>query len=207
MWYKNYIKRKYDWVRRNPILSSYIGFVKGIIFTLIICFLLSSCGVYNIQTRYRQPEIKSVLAITSQGDTIQVPINDIRRQMDVNPGTYSNWRFYWNNSWYWGSGWYGLYDPYWYSRYGIYRYNPYRVNPRIRIPQKVEVPRRYRTPNRVQSATPRSSNTPRVQPNRGRSNQPTRTPQYNTPRTRTTPNVIQRPSRTRSNSSVKQGNN
>ena len=164
------------------------------ILILLALITLNSCGVYNIQTRYRQPEIKSVLAITSQGDTIQVPINDIRRQLDVNPGTYSNWRFYWDNSWYWGSGWYNLYDPYWYNRYNIYRYNPYRVNPRIRVPQKVEVPQRYiprpNTPNRVESATPRGSNTPRVEPNRGRSNQPTRTPQYNRPtRTQTTPNV------------------
>ena len=166
---------------------------------LLILFsvlLLSSCGVYQIQTTKR-PEITHVLAITSVGDTIQVPINDIRRQIDVNPGTYSNWRFYWDNSWYYGSGWYSMYDPYWYNRYNIYRYNPYRVNPRIRVPQRVEIPQRYKPvpnrPNRVESATPRGSNTPQIQPNRGRSNQQPRTPQYNRPtRTQTTPNVQQR---------------
>lgn len=36
MWYKNYIQRKYDWVRENPILSSWIGFFKGVIYTIAI---------------------------------------------------------------------------------------------------------------------------------------------------------------------------
>jgi len=165
------------------------------ILILLLLITLNSCGVYNLETRYRQPKIQSVLAVTSEGDTIQVSTDYLTREFRYNSPQYNNWRFYWDNSWYWGNGWYNLYDPYW--RLRVYRYNPYNVNPRIRVPQKVEVPQRYRprpnTPNRVESATPRGSNTPRVQPNRGRSNQPTRTPSYNRPtRTQTTPNVIRR---------------
>jgi len=214
------------------------------IIILLSVLLLSSCGVYQIQT-IKRPQITHVLGITSQGDTIQVSVNDIKRQLDINTGSYSNWRFYYDNSWYWGTGWYwnpyynGYFNPRPRLDYRFYRNNPnrnYNFNPiipkknddpKIRVPirgprgsnnfiepnrgrnnnsPRVVPPRGNNNPPRV--VPPRgNNNSPRVQPNRGRSNQPTRTPQYNTPRTRTTPNVIQRPSRTRSNSSVKQGNN
>ena len=188
-------KFKIEFIRKNPILSSYISFVKGVLITLILCSLLSSCGTYQIHSVRKQPEIKSILAITSAGDTIQVSTDYLYREFNQNPYNYSNWRFYWDNSWYWGNGWYNLYDPYW--RLRINRYNPYNLNPRIRVPRKVEVPQRYRPvpnrPNRVESATPRGSRTPQIQPNRGRTNQQPRTPQYNRPtRTQTTPNVQQR---------------
>jgi len=157
------------------------------ILILLTLITLNSCGVYKLETRHRKPEIKSVLAVTSEGDTIQVSTDYLTREFRNNSPQYNNWRFYWDNSWYWGNGWYNLYDPYW--RVRVYRYNPYIVNPRIRVPQRVEIPQKYKTPNRVRSATPRGSNTPRVQPNRGRSNQPA----INRPtRTQTTPNVIRR---------------
>ena len=160
------------------------------ILILLALITLNSCGTYQLHSVRKQPEIKSILAITSAGDTIQVSTDYLYREFNQNPYNYSNWRFYWDNSWYWGNGWYNLYDPYW--RLRINRYNPYNINPRIRVPQKVEVPQRYRPvpnrPNSVESATPRGSNI-----NRGRSNQPTRTPQINRPtRTQTTPNVQQR---------------
>lgn len=167
------------------------------ILILLTLITLTSCGTYQLHSVRKQPEIKSILAITSAGDTIQVSTDYLYREFRDTPGTYSNWRFYWDNSWYWGNGWYNLYDPYW--RLRINRYNPYNLNPRIRVPKKVEVPQRYRprpnTPNRVESATPRgsNSNSPRVQPNRGRNNAPiiNRPPQRPT-RTQTTPNVQQR---------------
>jgi len=31
----NYIKRKYDWVRKNPVKASWIGFIKGILYTIL----------------------------------------------------------------------------------------------------------------------------------------------------------------------------
>jgi len=205
MWYKNYIKRKYDWVRRNPILSSYIGFVKGIIFTLILCSLLSSCGSYRIQQR--GPEITHVLAITKEGDTLKVPIQELQR--DLTPDYYEGYRFHWNNSWWLYNDWYW---NYWYQnpRWFYPRYQVQIPQNRVRV-RTPKVPQRYiprpNTPNRVESATPRGSNTPQVQPNRGRSNQTIRKPQYVRPsntRTRTTPNVIQRP--TRSNNTPRKNN-
>ena len=160
------------------------------ILILLTLITLTSCGTYQLHSVRKQPEIKSVLAVTSEGDTIQVSTDYLTREFRYNSPQYNNWRFYWDNSWYWGNGWYNLYDPYW--RLRINRFAPYRVNPRIRVPQKVEVPQRYRprtnTPQRVRSATPRGSNI-----NRGRSNQPQRTPQINRPtRTQTTPNVQRR---------------
>ena len=39
---KNYIKRKWDWVDRNPRLAVWISFFKGIIFGIVI-MCLASC--------------------------------------------------------------------------------------------------------------------------------------------------------------------
>jgi hypothetical protein len=36
MWYKSYIEKKYNWVRKNPILSAWIGFLKGTIYTILV---------------------------------------------------------------------------------------------------------------------------------------------------------------------------
>jgi len=170
---------------------------------LLALITLNSCGTYYLQKSPKKPEIKSLLAVTSEGDTIQVSTDDVLKQIKYNSGTYSNWQFYWDNSWYWGSGWYNLYDPYW--RWRIYRNNPlynYNWQPRVPRTQTPKLPPRYRpkrnTPQRVEMNGRRGS-TPNVQPNRGRSNQQ-RTPQYNRPtRSRTTPNVIQRPTQTKTN--------
>ena len=32
---KKYINTKYNWVRKNPVLSSWLGFLKGIIYTIL----------------------------------------------------------------------------------------------------------------------------------------------------------------------------
>ncbi len=31
---KRYLDKKYEWVRKNPIISSWIGFIKGVIYTV-----------------------------------------------------------------------------------------------------------------------------------------------------------------------------
>lgn len=162
---------------------------------ILLTLILTSCGSYTIVSN-KQPEIKTLLAVTSAGDTIQVSTDYLYREFNQNPYNYSNWRFYWDNSWYWGNAWFYNYDPYW--RYRVYRYNPYRVNPRIRVPNQntVPLPPRY-TPRRVESTSPRGRRTPQVQPNRGRSNTQIRKPNYNTPRT---------PQRG-SNNSTRRGNN
>lgn len=167
------------------------------ILVLLLALLLTSCGSYKIQQR--GPEITHVLAITKEGDTLKVPIQELQR--DLTPDYYNGYRFYWNNSWWLYNDWYWNYwyqNPRWfYPRYEI-------TIPRNRV--RVQTPRYTPRPNRVESATPRGSRTPQAQPNRGRSNQQPRQPQYNRPtRTQTTPNVIQRPTQTRSN--VGRGNN
>lgn len=185
---------KLDFIRKNPILSSYISFMKGVLITIILCSLLSSCKIYTYPP---QPEIRTLLAVTSKGDTIQVSTDYLRREFQSNPYTYSNWKFNWENNWYYGYGWYNYYDPYW-----IYRIRPNYYNPKIKTPVYRQ-PKTYLPPPPPRQQSPR---TPQVQPNRGRSNQQPKSPQYNRPaRTQTTPNVIQRPTQTRSN--VGRGNN
>lgn len=154
-------------------------------FIILSVLLFTSCGSYRIETR--QPQISHVLALTTEGDTIKVPIQELQR--DLTPDYYNGYRFYWNNSWWLYNDWY---------------WNYYYQNPRWFYPRtQIIIPR-----NRVKVSTPRyiprhfdnRSETPlrnpQVQPNRGRSNQ-TRQPQYVRPsntRTQTTPNVIKRSS-------------
>lgn len=151
------------------------------IFILISVLLLSSCGSYQIQVR--QPEISHVLAITKEGDTIQVPIEALQR--NLTPDTFTGYRFYWNNSLWMYNDWYW---NYWYN-------NPQWFHPRfqVRTPRnrvRVQTPRYtpQRQPNRVQVPRQPQRRTPQVQQNRGRSTQTPRT------RTQTTPNVIRRSS-------------
>jgi hypothetical protein len=37
---KKYLKNKYKWVRKNPIKSAWIGFFKGIVYTIIVYELI-----------------------------------------------------------------------------------------------------------------------------------------------------------------------
>lgn len=152
--------------------------MKKLLFILLVLLTVSSCKIYT----YPQQEISHVLAVTKQGDTIQVPLRELQR--DLTPDYYNGYQFYWNNSW--------LYYNDWYYNY-FYRfqrpYIPFR-QPRIKTP-KYQQPKNYPLPS-----PPRR--TPQVQPNRGRSNNQVRIqPRQNVqPRTRTTPNVIQRGTRT-----------
>jgi len=36
MGYKEYISKKYDWVKKNPIASAWIGFFKGVLYTVLV---------------------------------------------------------------------------------------------------------------------------------------------------------------------------
>jgi len=155
--------------------------------TGIFALLFVSCMSYYPASY----QVESVLAVTKAGDTIQVPLSEIKNNYKYN--YYNNWQFYNGASWlYWND----LYIRYpWYSAfnreffYPQYRY--YLRNSNLR-PQRTPIYRpRPNTPNRVESATPRgsNSNSPRVQPNRVRNNAPA----INRP-PRTTPNVQPRPS-------------
>ena len=166
------------------------------LFTILSVILLTSCGSYRIQVR--EPQISNVLAITTEGDTIQVPIQALQR--NLTPDYYSGYRFYWNNSWWMYNDWYWNYyyqNPRWfYPRYQIRvpNYRPKVSTPRYtpqRQPRRVEVPRQSQR------------RTPQVQPNRGRSNQTPRQPQYVRPsNTRTTPARSNSNSRTTSGGRV-----
>ena len=199
-------KFKIDFIRRNPILSSYISFIKGVIITIILCSLLSSCGSYRYYSK--QPQIQSFLAITSEGDTIQVSPEYLRHQFNENPGNYSNWRFYWNNSWYYGNGWFNYYDPYW--MYRIPYQNRIIIQPRPRVSTPKYIPRHFdnrpETPlRRPNIDRGRSNNEPRVNPPR----QPQQPPRVVQPRGNNQPRVNPpvRPTQPPRNTPPSRGNN
>ena len=141
--------------------------MKKILVILSVIVLLSSCKIYTYPP---QPEIKSVLAVTSKGDTIQVSTDYLQREFNQNPGNYSNWRFNWNNSWYFGYGWFNYYDPYW--MYRIPYQNRIIVQPRPRVSKPKYIPRHF--DNRPNPPIRREQVIP---PSRGRNNQQPRQPQ------------------------------
>ena len=126
---------------------------------LIILFVLlfTSCGSYKIHQRH--PQVSNILAITNEGDTIQVPIQEFQRRLT--PQDYSGWNIYWNNSWWMYNDWYWNYwnpNP----KFFTPRYYIHTPRPRVVVPQQ---PQRTYVPRHVE---PRRVETPI----RGRSNQP-----------------------------------
>jgi len=151
---------------------------------VLLALSLMGCGSFT-HTPY---QIESVLAVNKQGDTIQVPLSQLRKQYNYN--TYSDWQFYYgNNLWYnWNywrlryptySIWYNdWYRPYWYRQ-------RYYYQPKTRYIPRREVPQRQ--PQRSRVATSRGSNlnyTPRPPQRQQRTTASIRT--------RTTPNVQNR---------------
>ena len=166
---------------------------------LLPILLLSSCGSYRIYQA--QPQVSTVLAITNQGDTIQVPIQDLQR--NLTPQDYPGWNFYWNNSWWMYNDWYwNYYQPN--PRLFRPRYYIQTPRPRVVVPQQ---PRRVYVPIQPQPTrvtTPirgRSNQTPpRVQQPQLRVQQPTRIPQ----RTQSPVRQQQTPKTTRGGINIKQ---
>ena len=176
---------------------------------LFMTLILSSCGSY--MTQHKAPEIVSVLAINSKGDTIQVSTDYLEREFRTNPGTYSNWRFQWENSWYWGNGWFYYYNPYWYNPRYYYPQRPIIIQrPRVSKPRVQPQPRRNYVPRHFEPRTPETpirgrsnvqpwvkpQQSPRVQPQQPRPTRPV-TPSRNN-------NNNQQPSRTRGGIVIKQ---
>ena len=127
---------------------------------LIILLALSLTACVTYKPSVSRPEIVSILAIDSKGDTIQVSTDYLEREFRSNPTNYSNWRFYWDNSWYWGNGWFNNYNPYWNNPRWIYPQRPIIIQrPRVQTQQ----PRRTYVPRHFEPRNP----TP---PSRGRSN-------------------------------------
>lgn len=140
---------------------------------ILLAFLITGCVSYY-PASYR---VESVLAVTSKGDTIQMPLSQIKRQYDYN--TYSNWQFYYGNNWWLWNNW-----PYRYST-PYYNWNRFSYVPRRPATRPQTQPQRR--PQRPRVATPRGSKpnyTPRPPQRQQRTTTPTRT--------RTTPNVQSR---------------
>ncbi len=154
---------------------------------ILLSLLTIGCGSYTYES-YR-PKIKSLLAITEEGDTVSVSMREFERQKY---DTYT--RFNYNNNWYWNNWRYDFnwrWQPYWYNQPNRFwwgndlRYtNPSRgyrapsgpqVKPKTRPRTRPETPRPK--PERIRVNTPRGS----------RNYTPSRN--IPSPRTRTTPNV------------------
>ena len=173
--------------------------MKKVFLVLSVVFLLSSCRV-TYHHSSRSNEVREVLGVTTAGDTIQVPIDyfgdRLNRQYDFNLQY-----FFWRDNW-WLYNNPSLYNRSWFYR--NYWWNPYTPpiiiqNPRPRYSQPQ--PRRWRTRTNIQQRR----NEVKPQPNRGRSNQQTRKPQYVRPNTRsrvTTPP----PTHSNRNSTVRRSN-
>lgn len=128
------------------------------ILIILLSIFAAGCVSYY-PASYR---VESVLAVTSKGDTIQMPLSQIRKQYDYT--TYSNWQFYYGNNWWLWNNW-----PYRYST-PYYNWNRFNYVPRRPATRPQTQPQRQ--PQRSRVATPRGS----------RSN-------YTPQRTQTTPNV------------------
>lgn len=76
---------------------------------LIILLLIVSCGTYT-----PKPTIKHVLAVTSEGDTLLLPIDKIRPTIyrSVYPLYGRNWDSYYYNGWQYNTNVYSNYKTY-----------------------------------------------------------------------------------------------
>lgn len=147
--------------------------MKHFVILILTSLLLVGCVTYRQPVR---PQIVSVLAIDSKGDTIQVSTDYLEREFRTNPGNYSNWRFQWENSWYYGYGWFNYYNPYFYNPRYYYPQRPIIIQrPRVSTPRVQPQPRRTYVPRHFEPRTPET-------PNRGRSSVQPRQSQQNTPR-------------------------
>jgi hypothetical protein len=161
--------------------------MKKLILTLMVGILLTSC---NTQRNLKSNEVTHILAINERGDTVQVPMSELRREFrnEYQPNQYNNWQFYWGSNWYWGNVWYPYYFiPHQYSyRYHYWdnwywRRNPVIINQprRVQPPRPAQPPRQVQTPRR-EVAPPRTNPT-RVTPVQPRRYTPSTPPQQITP--------------------------
>ena len=128
----------------------------------LVFVTMTSCSSYTV-ARY---EIENVLAVTKAGDTIQVPLSELKRQYNYN--TFSDWQFYYgNNLWYnwydwrlryptWNMWYYDWYRPYG-RTIGYYNQPKTRYVPRREVPQtrpRVQINGRR---NETNTTNPRST--------------------------------------------------
>ena len=101
-----------------------------ICFSALFFLSLVSCGTYKFQSNSNR--IESVLAVTTAGDTIQVPINKIVNEYYT--GRYNGWQFRWYDNWfnYYSFPYYFYRDYNGWNRSPIYYSTPSR--PQIQLP-------------------------------------------------------------------------
>ena len=166
--------------------------------TGLFILLITSCGSFT-HTSY-QPRIKSLLAITEEGDTVSVSVREFERQK------YDSYtRFNWNNNWYWNNWRYDFnwgWQPWWFAQPNRYWWgNDLRfTNPS----------RGYRTPSRPQvkpKTRPNTRPNNPQRPQRPRINSPRGSRNYSPSRNRTTPNVQTRVNVGRSSTGSRKNNN
>jgi len=83
---------------------------------LLLPFLLTGCYTtydWSYYTATRQPE--SLLAVTSQGDTVQVPTYQFYINYQERPTYYNDWRFYYRDTWYNPHSYYTTYYRYYWE--------------------------------------------------------------------------------------------
>src|SRR6056300_93724 len=124
---------------------------------------LSSCSTYQV-ARY---EVENVLAVTKSGDTIQVPLSELKRQ--YNYDTFSDYRFNYGGNWYLWSDWRFRYPTFNYWYYDWYR-PYYRYTRRSMVkPQTRQVARIKGRRNETNTTNPRSAQQTQTRSNGRRS--------------------------------------
>jgi len=124
---------------------------------LLLPFLLTGCYTtydWSYYTAARQPE--SLLAVTSQGDTVQVPTYQFYINYQERPTYYNDWRFYYRDTWYNPHSYYSTYYRYyWYRPYSSWNYTPYKYPSRVE-PKRESKPRSSGITGRTKRTEPKS---------------------------------------------------
>lgn len=133
---------------------------------IILLFLfLTSCKLTYYYPSTQRNQVEQVLGVTTMGDTIQVPVDYFGDRVSRNYDFNLEY-FFWRNDWF-------LYNPNIYNRSWFVNnwwWNPYTP---LGYPTYI-----YRPNNVWRPQTNTKQRRSDVQPNRGRSNQQSRQPQY-----------------------------
>jgi hypothetical protein len=128
---------------------------------LLLLFLSTSC--YTSLEYTRTPNtVTSVLAVTSQGDTVQVPTYQFYTNYQERPAYYNDWRFYYRDTWYNPHSYYSTYYRYyWYRPFNTWNYTPYTYPSRVE-PKRDSKPRSSGTTGRTKTERKERSSQPRT---------------------------------------------
>ena len=122
--------------------------------SVLLLLFLTSCYT-TISYQQREP-ITSVLAVTSHGDTVQVPTYQFYINYQERPTYYNDWRFYYRDTWYNPHSYYTTYYRYyWYRPFNTWNYTPYKYPSRVE-PKRESKPRSSGTTGRTKRTEPKS---------------------------------------------------